>query len=377
MEPSLLSEARRVLDLARRDRRAAEAALAGLPLEAQAAAVCEAPPAQRAGILELTPQPEQVIPLLPEAELCFTVKALGLSDASWILEHATRDQVVAGVDLDCWQQLLPDLKALDEWLTALSQAGDDALLRAAQGIDPELIVLHLRDRVDVVVKPGGEEAQGWQAPEGAHTLEGQFYLVPRREGDDLAPLLQMLNVLFRKDYWLYFRMLQGAVWELESDLAEWALRWRTGRLEDLGFPSWDEAMRIYGYVRPGQRGRLPEEPAALQVDEWALPVWMPQLPAGSETGPSLFRAVRDLRPEERHAFFYAFVALANKVAVADHLPLGDADTLPRAIEKAAAIASRGLECVAAENDLPLADVLRRATLTRLFQVGASLAREQP
>ncbi|MFI5215656.1 MAG: hypothetical protein ACHQ3O_03865, partial [Candidatus Limnocylindria bacterium] len=75
--------ARRILDLARKDRDAAQRALAVLPFVVQVELVCEAPVARRAAVLELLPEPERVIPLLPEAELCFTVKAAGLESAAW------------------------------------------------------------------------------------------------------------------------------------------------------------------------------------------------------------------------------------------------------------------------------------------------------
>ena len=66
------------------------------------------------------------------------------------------------------------------------------------------------------------------------------------------------------------------------------------------------------------------------------------------------------------------MALANKVAVADRLSLGDVETLPIAIEKGAQIVSRGLEHVAAETATPASEVLERASLEYLFRVGASL-----
>ena len=197
------------------------------------ALTCETPAAQRGRLLELTPVPEKVIPLLPEAELCFTVKAVGLADASWILEHATPRQIVAGIDLDTWRGLDRDLVSMDQWITAFAEAGEETLVRTAQSLDAELIVLYLREHVHVMLDPKDEE---WQAPDGAQTLDGQFYLLAKRPDDDIAPLLSMLDALFRNDYWLYFRMLQGVIWEMPTELDEWALRWRTGRLEDIGLP---------------------------------------------------------------------------------------------------------------------------------------------
>lgn len=364
-----LPEARRILTLARTEKQAAQDALAALSLQEQVAMVCEAPLGMRAQLLELTPVPEQVIPLIPEAELCFTAKVVGLHDASWILEHATPHQIVACVDLDSWRGILRDPESMDSWIAAFAEAGEEPLVKAAQSLDAELLVLYLREHVDVMVDPKDED---WQPPEGAQTLEGQFYFAAKKPSDDVAPLMKLLDSLFRRDYWLYFRIMQGVIWELESDLEEWSLRWRTGRLEDLGFPSWDEAMRIYGFIRPERRADIPPSVDALDISEWALPVWFSELPATSDSQHSVFRAVAELEDAERQAFFYAFIGIANKIAIADRMPLGEPETLPNAIEKAALVVSGGLDHVASENAMPAVDTLRRVPLERLYRVGASL-----
>ena len=49
------------------------------------------------------------------------------------------------------------------------------------------------------------------------------------------------------------------------------------------------------------------------------------------------------------------------------MPLGEPDTLPAAIERLAINASLGLEYVAKANHLGAVEVLRRATLERLFR----------
>ena len=186
--------------------------------------------------------------------------------------------------------------------------------------------------------------------------------------------MRLLALLFESDYWFYFRMLQSVTWELPTENEEWALRWRAGRLQDLGFPTWEDAMAIYAQPRRDELERLPD--AAPPIGEWHLPVFMPELPAVADAQLSLFRAAAGLDDEARRAFAYAFLALANQVAVADKLPLGDAESIPKAIEKAAQLASRGLDSLAARFEVDPVVVLRRAPLVRLFRVGVHLDRSE-
>jgi len=373
--PVRAPEARGILALARKDRNAARRALAALDLDAQVALVCEAPVAARGELLDLVPHPEALIPALPEGELTFTVKAIGLGDAAWLLAHATPEQLVASVDLDGWagSGLTPDPERLGAWLGALVEAGEEALLRGVRSLDTELVVLWLRDRIDVVLKTNDDD---FEPPVGGRTLDGQFYFRARRGGDDLDEVEAVLDALFREDYWTYFRLLQGVLWELESETQEWALRWRAGRLEDLGFPPWEEAMAIYGVLPARARDELPPAPAEAGELDWRLPIWMPRLPLSASAAHSLFRALAALGEDERRPQLLAVLALANRIAVADQLPLGDVETIPLALEKAARLASRGLDHLTVLHGLDPAAALRRSGVEHLFRVGFSLERAE-
>jgi hypothetical protein len=371
----LPAQVRDLFALARSDRRAAENAVGALSVDEQVALICQTPVARRAEMLDLVPEPERVVPALPEAELVFTVKGIGRADSAWMLAHATDDQLVACVDLDAWNDLVPDRESLAEWIATFGEADDETLMRGVQALDPELIMLWLQDRAEVVMKPNDSDGgQGWSPPGGGSTLDGVFYLVARRSSDDLDVVMRLLTLLFESDYWFYFRMLQSVAWELPTENEEWALRWRAGRLQDLGFPSWEEAMAIYAQPRRDELERLPD--TAPKVGEWHLPVFMPELPAMADAELSLFRAAAALDDGARRAFAYAFLALANQVAVADKLPLGDAESIPKAIEKAAKVASRGLDALAERFGVDPVVVLRRAPLMRLFRVGVHLDRSE-
>jgi len=364
----------RILDLARKERGTATQAIRGMALDDQVALVCDTPLARRAEILELLPAPEAVIPLIPDAELCFIVKEIGIEDAAWVLEYATTEQVIACVDLDGWNGTAADRPAIDRWLDTLAMTTDDTFLDSIRALDPELVVLYLKHRIQCFQKP--DDDAGWQPPEGALSVEGQFYIVAIREGDDLETIVTALRALFASDYWTYFRMMQGVIHELDIVNEEWALRWRTGRLEDLGFPSWDRAMEIYKFIRREDRAVIPDEGATLDVGEWHLPVWIPRLPAPVDHQHLLFRTLAQLDGSERRSALYAIIALANKVAVADRMDLGDAASTPIAIEKAADFASAGLEFISTAVGIGAVDLLRRVPLQRLFCVGANLDPER-
>ncbi len=369
---NLPEQSRRVLALARRDRPAATRAMQELGLEAQVAVVCEAPLARRAELIGLAPSPEALVPQLPEAELCFILKQQGLHDSSWLLELATAEQITTAVDLDVWNRTEVDRAQLHEWFSALAEASEETLLRAAQTLDPELIVLHLRARIQVLLKPSDSEDPGWEPPPGFQTIEGQFYFTTLNSGDDAEAEVALLRALFVNDYWAYFRFMQGAIWELDGENEEWALRWRSGRLQDLGFPDWHESLAIYRFISAADRARIPAGEQALGAPAFELAVWIPSLPADREDRFPVFRAISELDTLERRGAFFAFLGLANRVAVADGLPLSDAESMPRAIEKAAHFASEGLLLLCREHELSGPEILRRVSLTRLFQVGANL-----
>jgi len=370
----LPADTRRLLELARTDRAAARAQVDALSVEGQVALVCEAPMARRRDLLELVSNPEALVPELPEAELCYTIKAIGIPDAGWLMEHATNEQLVACIDLDAWSDLVPDPAQLGEWIRAAADAGEETLQRLAHSLDAELLCLWLTDRVDVWLKTNDDD---WEPPAGATTLDGQFYQRARNEQDDLADVRALLDVLFRNDYWHYFRLLQAVNWELQSGNQEWALRWRSGRLQDLGFPTWDEAMSIYGVVPARLLDRLPEPEADFQIGGWPLPVWIPRLPLSPESGHAIFLAFAELEDDARRGRLYAFLALSNRVAVADRLALGDAESIPAALEKAAVMTSAGLEHLARVHGVGLADVVRRTSIEQLFRVGWTLSGEKP
>ena len=367
---------RRLLATARHDPRAAERELAALPQQQQLRLVCESKPAARPTLLALLPDPAAVISRMPAGELCFTIKAAGLRDAGWIAGGATTEQVQACLDLDAWGDEIPDRSRLDLWFHCLADGGDEVLLRAIDTVDTELVVLWLQDRIAQVSYREAIAGEGeWMPPPDAMTLDGTFYLTPQQAGDDLALPLRLFRLLAERDPLHYQRLLYAVRIELPSETEEWALQWRTGRLQDLGFPPRGETLEIYATVPTPHLERPPAQRA--DVTPWSPPLWVVRSPADRSATHTVLRAAAELDADEEETFLYAYLALANKVAVADRLPLGDAESIPRAMEKIARLTSRGLEDLCRRHPTSQALTwLRSASLTFLFRVGAAASAER-
>lgn len=347
-----------ILRLLRRDRAAAKAALASLSPQARADAVLALRPESRGELLLALERPEDVVPLLPEAELVQTVRTGGMSEAAWLLELATPEQRVAAFDLDCWRGGELDVARTREWLDALIEAGRPTLVAALGEIDLELLILTLREEAQVAIV-GRED----EPPPGFFTPDGVVYFGVPSEASPHR-VYEITHALFSGDPSLYWRLVYGLLFELPSELEEYALRWRTSRLQDLGFPAREQAMRAY---RP-----LPVE----KVAEWTAPtgdalVEAPSLPR-QLSGTLLGEALAKLSATRAADLLGYVLGVANSIAVADDLPLAERESVPRALEKAVRGIDTGLRELARARRLAPEEILDRTSPLDLFRVGATV-----
>ncbi len=142
--PPVRLSGRTLSRLARKDHRRLSARLAEMSPGEISDALLELLPALRNEILELVDYVDEVVPLLPEAELAGTIVATGVADAGWLVEFATAEQRAACVDLDCWRGIHLSPSRLMDWIDALIAAGEETLIAALEELDLELWVLALQ-----------------------------------------------------------------------------------------------------------------------------------------------------------------------------------------------------------------------------------------
>jgi len=350
-----------LLRLARKDRSAAREKLRRLDAEAQADACQELRPEVRSEFLMLLDHPENVVPLLPEAEVCISVRASGMSEASWLLELASPDQIRACFDLDCWREYQLELGRVDEWIEALVDAGRPTLVRAIQETDLELWVLALNAMSEVLVLD--KEAT---PPDGWFTMDGVVYFGPR-EGTEFARVREIAGATFDGEQRLYWQLVYGVLFESQAECEEYALRWRNARLNDLGFPEREQSMRVY---RPLRAKEVTVWEVSEEVQALVPSIDLPERLRGT----LLAQALLELPPARANDVLGYILGVTNSVAVADWLPLSDAESIPKALEKTVRGIDAGIREVARVSGQAPHEVLDRTRPLDLFRIGATLDR---
>ncbi|HEY2902276.1 MAG TPA: DUF6178 family protein [Polyangia bacterium] len=359
---------------------------------------------RRADSLLGGPDPERAIRALPGDELYYVVQELGLRESGDILIHARAEQVQAVMDFSLWQrdELLPERMA--EWIEVMSEAPYEKVGEWLAGLDIELVALLLTQSsriYDLSVEEPPSEGEGilYETPDRLFILDvigfPQHEPTPPAPGEEEGPpesaraMVRILENLYRADQQFARRVLIGARSEMTSGLEEMAFRWRSGRMSDLGFADYYEALEVYreldpasvrlGEIKPGTRlrptnvgtsGGGARNGSGTDDDSLRAPAALIER-LGS---PSLFaRTARRLTtPEEVADLHFALVALTNRVLAADRITPGDDEAVATTLGRLSATLDIAVEFLARGDEDRALEAIKTVSLVRLFRLGVSL-----
>jgi hypothetical protein len=307
--------------------------------------------------------PDALVQALPADEIYFTIREIGLADAAPLVALASSEQFRIFLDLDCWRNAECDPHKILPWLRA-ARAGANQSPRAEgrwqrklAALDPELVELILRATLAIHELEQDPDPE-LQSDRFMRTPDGKYLIEFHVEGVEYLAVRGLIDDLIAEDPLRAVRLLEAVRWEFPSELQETALRWRAGRLADLGYPTLEDALSYFS--RPPSKV---ERPAGL-----------PHRPPGFflstiQRGTLLSRAADQVSPEVRDRFEQELVTTANAVLVADAIDPGDVPAVRRAFETALATLEMGMEVLSGGDDARAAGVLATAPLKRIFQHG--------
>jgi hypothetical protein len=324
---------------------------------------------KRLDLLLDQPDPRAVVRALPADELYHAIQDAGLADASDVVQLASPEQFRTFVDLDAWRGGEVDPMRLVPWLRVARGAHSgadrdddlDAWREKLAALDPELVSLLLRSALRIHDLEEDEDPD-FESERFMRTAEGRYIIEFLPDGADYVSVRRLIDDLYERDSFMAGRILSAVRWELVSDLEEHALRWRDGRLADLGYPTFEEALAWF--ARPATRGEAPA----------GLPAGLPDRPPGfwlasfrRET--LLDRAAARLPRGAVERFESEALAAANAAIVADRVDPSDPEAVRTAVESARTMLELGLESLSGGDVGAAALALESTPLKSVFQRG--------
>jgi hypothetical protein len=331
---------------------------------------------RRADALFAAPDPIVAIRALPADEFFYVIHELGFPEAMEVLVHGTAEQVQTVLDFSIWEQDRVALDKSDDWLAALVEAPPEALGRWAQGIDVELLAFLVRQRAtiyDLSLEEPPEEPEGvlWNSPDRLFTLD------LKGDADQIRITQHLVDSLYRYSPAMMRPLLVGVRSESDAELEEAAYRWRSGRMADLGFADFYEALAVYQELDPSSV-RVPDQPAPSPrpKGEASESAWL-RLPAVITerlAGKTPFaRAVAGLGERgEASDVHFALVALANRVLSAERVTPGDDEAVRGVLESLSATLDLAVEFLARSDGAREVAAVRGLPLVTLHRLGISL-----
>lgn len=340
---------------------------------AEIAAVVEDPM-----VLELRDDVDELVPTLPVQPFLRVVQALqkeGRLDL--VLPHATAEQLTGVLDLSAWREDRVRIPEARGWLLAIvDHIGDDrprgTLVETIYEMDPEMWGLALAPmtavaEIDVEDDMSTQRIldhmgalRTWETPDG-------YFVVGVPDDAFGRAAIKILKAVYADSLEEGRKLANAVKWGLHTEVEEDLLRWRSGRLADLGFPTREDAMRLFvpvglKEIEPDEDDSVPPPPAV----PGALPV------SWRDGGDLLRRVMSQLEAGIHGDRSREFLLLVNELMVAQGMEPGDVEGQQRAVHQAQATLSLGLELlVAGEDDEQSVDrlvrVVERAGVRQLFR----------
>lgn len=314
----------------------------------------ELAPAKRADAMLEEVDGKALVQSIAAEDVYSTIIDVGLADSTEIVQLATPEQFRTFVDLAAWQKDRMDPLEVLHWLRAARGDDDKDFVTKLASLDIEVLELIYKKLAkvhDLEENPDvNTDGVTMETPEGKFLVEFEI------SGVDEAALRRLTFDLMAHNPFQLARFLEAVRWESAVELEEAAFQFRQARLEDLGFPPLEEAVKVFAWVDP--------EKVAVRAHAQGL----------AHVGHVDFvsAAFRGLDATERLNLESEVRYLVNCVLVAEGAEPGDPPAIRRYSEHARDYLDLGLEHLTGGDPDAATALVREKNLREIFQVGFSL-----
>ena len=347
----------------------------GLPLKNLRAALLSPRAEKRVDALISSPNAAASVQALSVPDLFYLVNEVGLSDCVELISLCSPAQVQGCIDMEIWDRDQPIIEAFLPWLAVIQENGYEFLAKTWDGLDPELAALTLARTCCIYDKSLGESCPEEEEREYFETPDTFFEIVITTDDEVSTKLVHtIIEDLYRGDMLLARHTLMSARSEPIAELEEMSYRWRSGRMADLGYVDFYEALEVFRPIAPNSvtigedKTRRPQD-NLYPTSQLPKPVMQPVLDRGF-----LSQAIALLESEDdRLQIQESLLHLVNRVLAAGNIAPSNAEALTLAATHALATLSLGLEYISSGKLDDAARALESVSLIRLHRLGYTLS----
>ncbi len=328
-----------------------------------------APGRLRQDLVLTSPLAAELVPMLPDQEVYITLKEIGLEDATPMIALMSREQLHYLNDLEAWEKERFEVRSFLKLLRIIHHCGEDKLAQWLNDVDPELLVLFLKNygrvtKYDITRDPIEETDE-----QTSITYDGYYRYHPKRQ--EFAPLLApVLRILKTCNPERFGMVMESAYKDPPAEVEDEALRFRSSRLSETGVPDFENACEIYQRLTDEKFMEYTADTPALLQPADRTPALFPirWIPAES-----FFREVLQGLGDhpDMDRIRWELASLGNKVLVADGLEVTSVESLKAALRKVASTLTLALEYLEGNDAEKAAPWLARTWLHHLFRLGHS------
>lgn len=311
------------------------------------------------------PAARRLIATMQPQEFYWLVKEIGESDAVELVQLASPEQCVFLLDMEVWEGWNFSQEKACHWLTHFMEGGEPRVHELLKHVDYEFLQLLLSRELIVGGGIGDQSDDEERFNDYDHTFDDVFYL-KFKDPKHSQVIGSFLSMLIKLDQPLYIALMESIKGDIDLELEEHCHRFRTGRMEDLGFPPVGEALSIYARVNPETfvvHGDKALQPAAETGSVVPLPL----------NEDSLF--LKALAGAGSQTLMQEFNYLVNSALVAEGDAFKDPEAMQDILKRVCGYLNIALEQLSGGDERKAAELLSGEPLKRLFQLGFSIVLE--
>jgi hypothetical protein len=302
---------------------------------------------------------------LEPQEFFWLLKEIGETDALGLLQLASADQCLFILDMEPWEGYTFSEDKVCHWLAYFMEGGEPRVHELLNHLDFEFLQLFLSRELIVGGGIGDQSNDEERFGDYDHTFDGVFMLSFKNPKHSQL-IGSFVSMLIKLDNPLYTALMEGIKGDVDLELEEQCQRFRTGRLEDLGFPPLDEALSIYARINPATFQLHGDKEVSPAGEGGSL------VPIIAHKGTLLFRA---LAAADSQTIMQELNYLVNSALVAEGGAFEEPEAMLGISQRVCGYLNIALELLSAGDEQKAATLLASEQLKRLFQLGYSAVME--